>query len=1232
MFKPQRSFSSGEIAPELHSRADTTKYQQAAKTCENFVVQKFGGVIKRPGTRYVGECALTDAKVEGEWGPPRLIPWNTDSQNGYVLEFGHKTLRVIKDGAYVKVTGGWSAINSISTAGLVTLNTKPSQRKTLMSGNALVQISGVWTQAPELEGGLYRAGEYTDASNPTFYLHDFTNDTDGNRRVTGSVVAGAGWVDVIYEQPTQIPLAAARDMRYSMSNGVMTLTHQDIPLLELFKGSGVDQWFFNSPFGVDGNVKVRSVKTGKIVSILPPTAGSLTTDAYRERTSAQVEKIRTWKRYCVTTVDGQGNESLPRYTNYIQSIDGDDDPDLFSTGTNTNYTTGSLDTTLSYNEARGPNGGYSGVKVSISRKTGSAIYGNERFTISGKDYYGNDITETVSASSFEGDGSSTLYNSMRVNTVNYFRSFDSIITNNRQGTASYYVGSKGWDQNNITISWSESPSKEDLELPVTYKIYRSDGGLYGLIGVATSQESSGATIRFTDSNREPDYTATPPVPYTPFPDRAEDKAWKYALSPGSVCHYQQRRLCAGSDTFPSRVWASGTGRTGDFSTRHVLTASSPFYFELAADRFQNIMHMLSLNKIVIFTDAGEWVLEGDEAGAITPTQINARQLSHMGSGVLAPEMIGNDAVFYQPRGSVVRDLGYTFKGLTESSDLTLYSYHLTRGKRIKAWAYQRTPNSVLWCVREDGVLLSMTYIKEQQIIGWAKHQIGGGGKVHSVCVVPEDQEDAVYLVVERVGLTAFDNMPKFFVERLTNPDPPEKKLYTGVDSAVVRDGWRDESKNCGTMTLSNPDGTYGWTKGSKVRVTLSAPLFDPQSRFFSVSSREIVLNPNGGGDEFVPEGGWLPNIITYDVDFSKLYYIQNQQGSLGYPADNKLIVGQEKPAQAKPGSLGQFLRPTNLRAAHLTGGGHTGSSALRVLKYISPTEVDAIITGAAGIPAGQRDTALNVWTYAGITFRNDAVQVDEISSGGFAVGASVTVTAKCPVFNDPLSVGDQIHIGTHDGGTSNSIITIAAVASATVATGTVSQAAVPSYARAQYTYKWGYARAKVYGLNHLRGEQVSVYADGRIQSSPYNPDIGTLTVDADDGTLTLTTPAVVCHVGLPYVSDLETLEIDALGGQPYGDKQVRVSQVTVDCVESQGGHVGPDIPSSSTSLENMVPIWLEEPGETQTSSVRTGKFTTVIKANWGSNGRIAIRHVDPSPMNILAAHPDVQVTAKGSRR
>ncbi len=88
--KTQRSFTGGEIAPALRSRADIAKYTNGLALCENMFVRAQGGVYSRQGLRYTAE--LGDSSKRG-----RLIPFSFNTEQTYMLVFEENTLRFVRD-------------------------------------------------------------------------------------------------------------------------------------------------------------------------------------------------------------------------------------------------------------------------------------------------------------------------------------------------------------------------------------------------------------------------------------------------------------------------------------------------------------------------------------------------------------------------------------------------------------------------------------------------------------------------------------------------------------------------------------------------------------------------------------------------------------------------------------------------------------------------------------------------------------------------------------------------------------------------------------------------------------------------------------------------------------------------------------------------------------------------------------------------------------------------------
>lgn len=368
-----------------------------------------------------------------------------------------------------------------------------------------------------------------------------------------------------------------------------------------------------------------------------------------------------------------------------------------------------------------------------------------------------------------------------------------------------------------TVSWDAVSGARE------YNIYKYKNGIYGYIGTAVGTS-------FVDNGIPPDVTDTPPIVRDPFASTNN--------YPAVVSYIQQRLMLGFTNNNPEGVWGSKSGLFQNFSVRSPLQADDAITFSMVGRQVNAVRHILELEHPVILTQGGEHIIGGDEAGILRPGEINPKQFGYSGANKLIPIVIGGNAIFVQSLGGVVRDIsarinvdGYN------GNDLTTFSTHLFKNKTLIDWAYQQTPDSIIWAVRDDGTLLGLTYVPEQQIFAWHRHNFASlgtfsqatnseAGVVESVAVVPENGRHAVYLVIQRENgsVNPFGEGPtrgvKRYVERLSN------RLFTDIavdaifsDSVLSYDGRNSDPDH----TMSIPVGT--WDVGSSFTLTSSTSFF-----------------------------------------------------------------------------------------------------------------------------------------------------------------------------------------------------------------------------------------------------------------------------------------------------------------------------------------------------------------------------------------------------------------------
>ncbi len=309
--------------------------------------------------------------------------------------------------------------------------------------------------------------------------------------------------------------------------------------------------------------------------------------------------------------------------------------------------------------------------------------------------------------------------------------------------------------NHVDINW---PAVEGAE---QYNIYREEAGYYGFIGISNG-------LSFVDNNYEADTSDTPKEDWNPFAD---------GNHPATVAFHQQRLVLGGTASSPQSFYLSRTGDFENFRKSRPLMDDDPVEYVLASGSIDAVQWVESFGDLLVGTSGAEYKATG-EGGVITAKSVNITSQSYWGSAGLAPIIVGNSVLHVQRHGAHVRDLFYSLeKDGYAGNDLSVMAPHLFEGHSLVQWAYQQSPGSRVWIVRDDGVLLCLTYMKEHDISGFTRHVTDG--EVLSVASVSGDNEDAVFFVVRRAG--------RCFLERLAGEfgrnDPMAEAFF--VDCGVT---------------------------------------------------------------------------------------------------------------------------------------------------------------------------------------------------------------------------------------------------------------------------------------------------------------------------------------------------------------------------------------------------------------------------------------------------------------
>lgn len=225
--------------------------------------------------------------------------------------------------------------------------------------------------------------------------------------------------------------------------------------------------------------------------------------------------------------------------------------------------------------------------------------------------------------------------------------------------------------------------------------------------------------------------------------------------PSVVTFFEQRLVFGNSNNNPQTLWFS---KNGDYLNFTVGTADDDaLVYTIASNQVNAIRYFSATRVLTVGTSGGEYVVTATSDGPITPTTTLIRKYSNYGTSTVAPVQVADVTLFLQRGGRKIREFKYVGDINAEAyqaPDVSILAEHITSGG-ITEFAYQQEPDSVIWMVRTDGTLVGMTYRREEQVVAFHKHVIGGafsGGQavVESIATLPTDSgEDELYLVVKR---------------------------------------------------------------------------------------------------------------------------------------------------------------------------------------------------------------------------------------------------------------------------------------------------------------------------------------------------------------------------------------------------------------------------------------------------------------------------------------------------
>lgn len=781
----QPSFAAGEISPYVANRVDLDKYKSALLTAQNLVIRPFGGCYRRQGSEFIGKVKYNDR-------PTALVAFNAGIDDAYLLEVGYQYIRIWEDGKYTgtELSTPYDNVDNLQF-------TQSADTMFICSGDYPIQClqrtAIGWTfkeyeiTEPYYDSAVQAVNKETSFTTPGTYT--FTPQFTGRYdiEIAGAGGGGAGTTTEQYEgkhhrkfyrayfggpggngETKKITYILTRGETYNITVGKGGKGGKSV-----YQESKTDGDILKSENGTNGEESSFNGKTAK--------GGG---GGKAQKKINQSEDLKT-ENYHGTAKGGAPGNCEDVTHNPTQITDGEDGQNgyvrITFSGNNElkpSATSGNDVTITAMKDTFTP-----GMVNSHIKLTQQAENQSEQIKIQA-----SSITEETKSirvgkawkitTHGTWKGKVTVYHSDDNKTWQEYRSYKS--NNDQNFTESGTVTTPTW-MKAVAVTDADNGSGK-LTVDFSRNPYSNDGTAKITEVVSPTEVKASVITDFANTDKTQVYTLS---------SWNDDNGY-----PKMACFFQDRLVLAATKKEPYSIWMSRTGDYPNFGIEKVdggVTDDSAIKADLITRNGFEILHLVPAKDLVILTTGNEWIIEG--SSVITPAKINPRPQTMRGSNTCPPQHIGNRIVHVQRSGKTVRDLGYQYDADNyNGDDLTLLATHLTEGHKLVSSAYIQEPNSTLYYVRDDGVLLSLTFIKEQNVFAWSHHKTDG--KYKKVASIPNGASDVLYVTVERDG--------KIYIERF-NPDI-EAAVY--MDSYVTGSGSSIEAPHLTGKTVQIlADGT-----------------------------------------------------------------------------------------------------------------------------------------------------------------------------------------------------------------------------------------------------------------------------------------------------------------------------------------------------------------------------------------------------------------------------------------
>lgn len=785
----QTSFNAGKWGPRLQGRVDLEKYSSACNELKNFIPTVQGPALKRSGTRFV-------KTVKDQSEKSRLIPFEFSTEQAYVLELYEGGMRVLKDsGAVLEPTVSITNVSNANPVVVTASNSYTNGDEVYITGTAQSEINGRFFTVTSASGSAFSltgengTGRATGSGGTAARVYSITDGVDGNAlpwlEAELDAISFVQNGDILFlAHPNHPPHKITRTAHTSWTSEKIEWKWP------AFRPENSDDETFlqcEENTGTSKQLRVRSYGVERAATGSADWVPKLTC------TSSNAGPV------VITTASNHGYSNGD--TVWIWELTGSAGAALNNnhyTISNVTATTFTLDGT----SAPGATGSSGGVeKITTNFRFTSGMVGS---------YFKLRELPECHMPAWSSDANWNVRWHLYDASPNWI---GRVLHNNGIVYATFNtMPTMGEDPPVGEVPTDQIPSEGGANAGGLSFYNRAEG-----YGEVTAVDADGLTCTI-DIVRDLPYSVSDTNPCEAASGNPEgwrghgtqrwsEGAWSAANGyPRAVAFYEDRLWFAGTDADPQTFWGSRTGEYEDFE-EIADRADSAVTFTLASEDMNAIEWLAGDQQLLIGTRGGEFVASAtSETEAITASNITVRRQSKYGvKPGIQPRFVDSALLFVQRAGERLHQLAYSNDSNRYiGPDMTALSDDILRPSAAEL-AYQSAPFRQLWVRLTDGNLATLTYVNDQDVLGWAQLELGGTGvEVESLAVIPhpDGDQDQVWMIVKRT----IDSSTKRYIEYLEKPFAADTTYADAffVDSGLTYSG-------SATTTITGLDHLEGQT-------------------------------------------------------------------------------------------------------------------------------------------------------------------------------------------------------------------------------------------------------------------------------------------------------------------------------------------------------------------------------------------------------------------------------------